>query len=115
MEMPSPDPGGEEDLSFSGVVLMKGHPRHQVLHHHGLGTLSVTSKHVRMLSYGSDEVLAESPAEQTTLGTSRTLNEFGSMPFVDFGDDSLPLHATQWDVDFGLLNDVVRLLHPTAR
>ena len=47
-----------------------------------------------------------------TLGTSSTLKEFGSILFVDFGDESVPRHETQWAIDFGLVNDVQRLLHP---
>jgi hypothetical protein len=94
------------------VVLMKGHPHHPVLHHHGLGELSVSSERVKLRSYHSDEELAESHPGRVTLGTSRTLKEFGSMLFVDFGDDSVPHHETQWAIDFGLVNDVKRLLHP---
>ena len=91
---------------------MKGHPHHPALHHHGLGDLSVSSGQVKLLSYGSDEKLAESSAEQVTLGTSSTLREFGSILFVDFGGDDLPHHETQWAVDFGLVSDVGRVLHP---
>jgi hypothetical protein len=105
------DSASAEDLCFSGVVLMKGHPHHPTLHHHGLGDLSVSSERVKLLSYRSDEVLAECPAEQVTLGTSTTLEQFGSMLFVDFGDESVPRHERQWAIDFGLLNDVQRLLH----
>ena len=112
METPTTDSGSEQDLSFSGVVLMKGHPHHPVLHHHGLGELSVSPGRVKLLSFHSDEELAESPAEQVTLGTSYTLKEFGSILFVDFGDESVPRHETQWAIDFGLVDDVQRLLHP---
>ena len=91
---------------------MKGHPRHPALHHHGLGDLSVSSGRVKLSGYRADEVLAESPAERVTLGTSTTLKEFGSILFVDFGDDSLPPHEAQWAIDFGLVDDVRRLLHP---
>jgi hypothetical protein len=94
------------------VVLMKGHPRHPVLHHHGLGELTVTSAWVKLVTYHSDEELAGSPANRVTLGTSSTLNEFGSMLFVDFGDETAPRHETQWAVDFGLVNEVQRLLQP---
>jgi hypothetical protein len=90
---------------------MKGHPRHPVLHHHGLGDLSVSSETVKLRNYRSDEELAESSAEQVTLGTSSTLKEFGSMLFVDFGDESAPRHETQWVIDFGPVNDVQRLLN----
>jgi hypothetical protein len=112
MEGPNTDSGSEQDFSVSGVVLMKGHPHHPVLHHHRLGELSVSSERVKLLSYHSDEELAESPAERVTLGTSSTLEEFGSILFVDFGDESVPRHETQWAIDFGLVNDVKRLLHP---
>ncbi len=110
--MPTTDPSSNQDLSFSGVVLMKGHPRHPVLHHHKLGELSLSSKRVKLLAYHSDEELAESPAEQVTLGTSNTLKEFGSVLFVDFGDESAPRHEAQWAIDFGLVNDVQRVLRP---
>jgi hypothetical protein len=112
MEAPATDSGREQDFSVSGVVLMKGHPHHPVLHHHGLGDLSISSGRVRLLHYRSDEELAGSPAGAVTLGTSRTLKEFGSILFVDFGDESVPRHESQWAVDFGLVDDVQRLLHP---
>lgn len=112
MEMPTTDSSDSGGLSVSGVVLMKGHPRHPVLHHHGLGDLLVSSKRVKLLRYNSDEELAETSAEQVTLGTSSTLKEFGSMLFVDFGAVSAPRHETQWAIDFGLVNDVQRVLHP---
>ncbi len=113
MEKPTTtDPGNEPNFSASGVVLMKGHPHHPALHHHGLGDLSVSSQRVELLSYHSDEELAGSRAERMTLGTSSTLKEFGSMLFVDFGDESAPRHEAQWAIDFGLVNDVGRLLHP---
>jgi hypothetical protein len=111
METPTADSGSEQDLSVSGVVLMKGHPRHPVLHHHGLGELLVSSARVKLLNYHSDEELAESSADRVTLGTSNTLKEFGSIVFVDFGDEPVPRHETQWAIDFGLVNDVQRLLH----
>jgi hypothetical protein len=112
MEPPTPDSGSEQNFSVSGVILMKGHPRHPALHHHGLGDLSVSSERVELFRYHSDEELAESHAQRVTLGTSNTLKEFGSMLFVDFGDDSVPRHETQWAIDFGLVNDTKRLLHP---
>jgi len=112
MAAPTTDSGSEQAFSVSGVVLMKGHPHHPALHHHGLGELSVTSERVKLLSYHSDEEWAESPPERMTLGTSSTLNEFGSILFVDFGDESAPRHEAQWAIDFGLVNDVQRLLHP---
>jgi hypothetical protein len=112
MAAPSTDSGSELDLTFSGVVLMKGHPHHPALHHHGLGELSVSSERVRLVRYKSDEELAASPAQRATLGTSSTLEEFGSILFVDFADDSVPHHETQWAIDFGLVNNVDRLLHP---
>ncbi len=111
METPT-DSGREQDFSVSGVVLMKGHPRHPVLHHHGLGDLSVSSERVKLLTYHSDEELAGSPPEQITLGTSSTLKEFGSFLFLDFGNDSVPPDDSQWAIDFGPVNDVQRLLHP---
>lgn len=91
---------------------MKGHPHHPALHHHGLGELSVFSQRVKLVSYRSDEELAESPADRVTLGTSSTVKEFGSILFVDFGDESVPRHEAQWAIDFGLVDDVQRLLHP---
>jgi hypothetical protein len=91
---------------------MKGHPRHPVLHHHKLGELSFAPERVKLVIYHSDEELAGAPAKQVTLGTSSTLKEFGSMLFVDFGEDSAPRHEAQWAVDFGLVNDIQRLLHP---
>ncbi|HEX4863973.1 MAG TPA: hypothetical protein VFV02_07870 [Acidimicrobiales bacterium] len=112
METPATKSGSEHDLSFSGVVLMKGHPHHPTLHHHGLGDLSVSSGRVKLLGYQNDEELAESPAERVTLGSSSTLQEFGTILFVDFGEESVPRHETQWAIDFGLVNDVQRLLHP---
>jgi hypothetical protein len=112
MVTPSTGSGRHQDFSVSGVVLMKGHPHHPVLHHHELGQLLVSSEQVKLLSYHGDEELVGSPAERVTLGTSSTLKEFGSMLFVDFGDESVPSHETQWAVDFGLVNDVQRALHP---
>jgi hypothetical protein len=112
MEAPTTDSGNEQDFSVSGVVLMKGHPHHPALHHHGLGELSVSSGRVKLLAYKSDEELAGSPAEWVTLGTSGTLEEFGSMLFVDFGDESVPRDDVQWAIDFGPVNAVERLLHP---
>jgi hypothetical protein len=91
---------------------MKGHPHHPALHHHGLGELSVTSGRVRLLDYQSNEELAQSPAERVTLGTSSTLEEFGSIVFVDFGDESVPRDEVQWAVDFGAVNEVEHLLYP---
>jgi hypothetical protein len=110
MDTTGPDSG--QGLAFSGVVLMKGHPHHPMLHHHGLGDLSVSSERVKLLRYRSDEKLAESPARGVTLGTSSTLKEFGSILFVDFGDEAVPRHESQWAVGFGLVNDVHRVLHP---
>jgi hypothetical protein len=112
MEPPTTDSGNGQEFSVSGVVLMKGHPHHPAVHHHGLGELSVTSGRVKLLTYRSDEELAQSPAERVTLGTSSTLEEFGSMLFVDFGDESVPRDEVQWAVDFGTVNEVERLLHP---
>jgi hypothetical protein len=112
MEAPTTDSGSEQDFSVSGVVLMKGHPHHPALHHHGLGGLSVSSGQVRLLAYQSDESLAESPADRVTLGTSNTLEEFGSIVFVDFGDEPVQRDEAQWAIDFGLVDDVERLLHP---
>ena len=112
METPTTGSGTEPDLSISGVVVMKGHPRHPVLHHHGLGDLSVSLERVKLLGYHSAEELAGSPAGRVTLGTSSTLKEFGSILFVDFGDESVPRHETQWAIDFGLVNNVQPLLHP---
>ncbi len=111
METPTTGPGGEQDFSVSGVVLMKGHPRHPVLHHHGLGDRSVSSERVRLLSYHSGEELAGSAAGRVTLGTSNTLKEFGSILFVDFGGESDAPDKTHWAIDFGPVNDVQRLLH----
>jgi hypothetical protein len=111
METPTTDSASEHDFSVSGVVLMKGHPHHPMLHHHGLGDLSVSSNRVRLVSYHSDEELAESPAQGMTLGTSKTLSEFGSMLFVDFADESVPHHESQWAIDFGPVDDVQRLLN----
>jgi hypothetical protein len=111
MEASTTDSGGEQSLFISGVVLMKGHPHHPALHHHGLGELSVSSQRVRLLGYHTDEELAAAPAERVTLGTSSTLREFGSIVFVDFGDESVPRHETQWAIDFALVDDVQRLLH----
>ena len=91
---------------------MKGHPHHPALHHHGLGELSVVSGQVKLLAYESNEELAQSPAERVTLGTSSTLEEFGSIVFVDFGDESVPRDEVQWAVDFGAVNEVQHLLHP---
>jgi hypothetical protein len=112
MEVSTTDSGSEENFFVSGVVLMKGHPHHPALHHHGLGELSVSSERVKLLSYHSDEELAESPVERLRLGTSSTLKEFGSILFVDFGDESIPRHETQWAIDFALIDDVQRVLHP---
>jgi hypothetical protein len=112
MDSPTTDSSNGQDVRVPGVVLMKGHPHHPVLHHHGLGELSVFSDQVKLLRYHTDEELAGSPAERVTLGTSSTLNEFGSMLFVDFGDESVPHHETQWAVDFGLVDNIERLLHP---
>jgi hypothetical protein len=91
---------------------MKGHPHHPALHRHGLGELTVSSDRVRLLRYHGGEELAESLPERVTLGTSSTLEEFGSILFVDFGDESVQRHESQWAIDFGLVNDVQRVLHP---
>jgi hypothetical protein len=112
MQSPTSDRGGDPVFSVGGVVLMRGHPHHPVLHHHGLGDLSVSSDRMRLLRYDSDQELAESPADRVTLGTSSTLKEFGSILFVDFGGGSVPSHETQWAIDFGLVHDVQRVLHP---
>jgi hypothetical protein len=112
MEAPTTNSAGGQDLSFSGVVHMKGHPRHPALHHHGLGDLSLSSGLVKLLGYHSDEKLATATAARVTLGTSSTLKEFGSMLFVDFGDEQVPRHESQWAVDFGLVDNVEHLLHP---
>ena len=112
MEASATDSGSEENFFVSGVVLMKGHPHHPALHHHGLGELSVCSERVKLLRYHSDEKLAESPAERLRLGTSSTVKEFGSILFVDFGDETIPRHETQWAVDFALVDDVQRVLLP---
>ena len=112
METPTTDSGSEQDLSFSGVVLMKGHPRHPVLHHHGLGELSVSVRAGEAAQLPQRRGVGGFPAERVTLGTSSTLKEFGSILFVDFGDESVPRHETQWAIDFGLVNDVQPLLHP---
>jgi hypothetical protein len=69
METPTTGSANKSGLHFSGVVLMKGHPHHPMLHHHGLGDLSVSSGRVQLLSFRSDEQLAESPGNQMTLGT----------------------------------------------
>jgi hypothetical protein len=47
-----------------------------------------------------------------TVGTSSTLKEFGSMLFVDFGGESAARHEAQWAIDFALVDDVQRVLHP---
>jgi hypothetical protein len=112
MEASTTDSGREENFFVSGVVLMKGHPHHPALHHHGLGELSVRPERVKLLSYHGDEELAESPAGRLKLGTSSTLKEFGSILFVDFADESIPRHETQWAIDFALVDDVERVLHP---
>jgi hypothetical protein len=112
MAAPPTNSGLEPDFSVSGVVLMKGHPHHPALHHHGLGELSVSSEGAKLLSYHSDEVLGESRAELVRLGTSKTIREFASILLVDFGDKSVPSHETQWAIDFGLVSDLERLLHP---
>jgi hypothetical protein len=112
MDTSSGGSGSEPDFSVSGVILMKGHPHHPTLHHHGLGELSVFSERIKLLRYHSDEELAESPTERVVLGTSNTLDEFGSILFVDFLDESVPRHETQWAVDFGLVDDIGRLVHP---
>jgi hypothetical protein len=112
MDAPTTDSGSEESFFVSGLVLMKGHPRHPALHHHGLGELSVSAERVKLLSYHTDDALAESPAERVKLGTSSTLKEFASIVFADFGDVSVPRHETHWAIDFALVDDVQRLLHP---
>jgi hypothetical protein len=111
MGTPTTGSGNEQNFSVGGVVLMKGHPHHPALHHHGLGELSVSSGRVKLLTFKSDEELAGSSAERVTLGTSSTLDEFGSMLFVDFGDESVPRDEVQWAVDFGTVDAVERLLH----
>jgi hypothetical protein len=90
---------------------MKGHPHHPALHHHGLGHLSLSAGRVKLLDYASSEELAASAAERVTLGTSSTLDEFGSMLFVDFGEEHVPRDEVQWAVDFGAVNAVGRLVH----
>jgi hypothetical protein len=112
MQRPTTDADNEPDFSMAGVVLMKGHPHHPTLHHHGLGELSVASGRVRLLTYQSDDELAESASDHVTVGTSSTLKEFGSMLFVDFGDESVPRHEAQWAIDFALVDDLQRVLHP---
>jgi hypothetical protein len=34
------------------------------------------------------------------------------MLFVDFGGQPVPRHETQWAIDFALVDDVQRVLHP---
>jgi hypothetical protein len=111
VESPTTSHGGD-GFSVSGVVLMKGHPHHPMLHHHGLGDLSVSTGRARLLRYNSDEELAESPVARVTVGLSSTLNEFGSILFVDFGGEPDSPHETQWAIDFGSVRDVDRFLHP---
>lgn len=112
MGTPTTPSGSQGDLHISGVVLMKGHPRHPVLHHHGLGELSVSAERVKLFDYHRHEELADSSAGHVTLGTSSTLKEFGSLLFVDFGDEPVRGHESQWAIDFGLVKDVRRILHP---
>jgi hypothetical protein len=112
MEACNTGPGSEQIPSVSGVVMMRGHPHHPALHRHELGDLEVSPQRVRLLRYDSDEELAGSPAERVTLGTSSTLEEFGSILFVDFGEEAVPRDETQWAIDFGLVKDVKRVLHP---
>jgi hypothetical protein len=51
MERATTDADNEHDFSIAGVVVMKGHPHHPTLHHHGLGELSVASSRVRLLTF----------------------------------------------------------------
>lgn len=78
---------------ISGLVVMRHHDRHPALHHHGLGKLQLTEGSLRLLTEPDDREAAAGSYSQVTLGSSLTLDEFGSILFIDFPD-------SQWTVDF---------------
>lgn len=81
---------------ISGLVVMRHHDRHPALHHHGLGKLQLTEGSLRLLVEPDDREVAASSYSQVTIGSSLTLDEFGSVLFIDFAD-------SQWTVDFATI------------
>jgi hypothetical protein len=81
---------------ISGLVVMRHHDRHPALHHHGLGKLELTVGSLRLLIEPDDREAAAGGYSQVTLGTSLTVDEFGSILFVDFP-------SSQWTVDFATI------------
>ena len=87
----------EVEYLISGVVVMRHHDRHPVLHHHGLGTLRLTEGSLRLLVEPDDREVAGAAYSQVTLGRSLTSDEFGSRLFIDFP-------GSQWTIDFATIN-----------
>lgn len=81
---------------ISGLVVMRHHDRHPMLHHHGLGKLQLTEEALRLLIGPDDHEGAVGDYSQVTLGSSLTVAEFGSILFIDFP-------ASQWTVDFATI------------
>ncbi len=82
---------------ISGVVVMRHHDRHPMLHHHGLGKLRLTEGSLRLLLEPDDREVAAADYSQVTVGTSLTTDEFGSILFVDFP-------GSQWTIDFATVD-----------
>jgi hypothetical protein len=81
---------------ISGLVVMRHHDRHPALHHHGLGKLQLTEAALRLLIEPDDREAAAGDYSQVTLGSSLTVEEFGSILFIDFP-------SSQWTVDFATI------------
>jgi hypothetical protein len=90
------DPAEVEYL-ISGLIVMRHHDRHPALHHHGLGKLQLTEELLRLLVEPDDREVAAASYSQVTVGTSLTLDEFGSILFIDFP-------GSQWTVDFATID-----------
>lgn len=81
----------------SGVVVMRHHDHHPMLHHHGLGQLRLTEGSLRLLVEPDDREVAAAAYSQVTVGTSLSTEELGSIVFVDFPD-------SQWTIDFATVD-----------
>jgi hypothetical protein len=81
---------------ISGLVVMRHHDRHPALHHHGLGKLRLTEGRIRLLIEPDEREVAADDYAHVTLGSSLTVDEFGSILFIDFVD-------SQWTVDFATI------------
>src|ERR1700747_3503583 len=87
---------GEVEYLICGLIVMRHHHRHPALHHHGLGKLQLTEEFL-LLVEPDDREVAAAAYSQVTIGTSVTIDEFGSILFIDFPD-------SQWTVDFATID-----------